>query len=74
MTNSYRLVFTSPTTGEHVEIEKEFSDTETVSAREWADDWAYTCADKHLYEMTEFNAARNKTGRKDGPYNKWEDL
>ena len=33
--------------------EAEFTDTEKVTALEWAQDWAYTLADKGSYELAE---------------------
>jgi hypothetical protein len=49
----FRIQWTDPETGEAQDVEKEFHDTPTVTAREWAEDWAYTQADKGPSTITE---------------------
>lgn len=50
---TFNIYYTDPETGEDVVVMKSFSDTETISAKEWAEDWAYTAADKGSYEVEE---------------------
>jgi len=54
----FKIKYTDPETGEE-EVVKDFEDTPTVSAREWAEDYAYTLADKGHYEIEEVK--ENKT-------------
>lgn len=49
----WRIEYVDPETGEDVAVEIETTATETVSAREWAEDRAYSLADKGWYEITE---------------------
>lgn len=50
---TFNIYYVRPETGEDVVETKSFSDTETVSAKEWAEDYAYTVADKGPYEVEE---------------------
>ena len=50
---TFNIYYTDPETGEEVVVMKSFSDIETISAKEWAEDWAYTVADKGHYEVEE---------------------
>jgi hypothetical protein len=58
----FRIRYTDPDTGETEEVVKEFNDSETASALEWAEDWAYAAADKGPHEVMEikkFNRERS---------------
>ena len=50
-TLKFRLEYTDPETGELEEYISEFKDTLTVSALEWAEDMAYSLADKGSYTI-----------------------
>ena len=53
MRKLFRIQWTDPESGEPQDVEKEFEDTETITAREWAEDWAYTQADKGQSKIAE---------------------
>lgn len=46
MKKRFRITYDDPKTSETVTIEREFEDSATVAAREWAMDFAYTLANK----------------------------
>ena len=46
MKHTFRIQWTDPETKEPKDEERTFEDTENVTAREWAEDWAYMQADK----------------------------
>lgn len=48
---TFRIRWLDPESGETKEETKSFEDTETVTAQEWAEDWAYSMADKGPYEI-----------------------
>lgn len=49
----FRIRYIHPETGEEAVHEGEWEATETVTAREWAEDFAYTLADKGSFTVTE---------------------
>lgn len=57
----FRIEYRHPETDEAMSIEEDFEDTEEISAKEWAEDYAYTLADKGWYRVTEI---RSKGDRK----------
>lgn len=59
-TYRYRIRYRDPETGEEESIEREFKDTPTVSAAEWAEDLAYTLADKGWYRIESLDDARGR--------------
>lgn len=63
----FHIRYRDPHTGEDVEVIKEYEDTTTVSAQEWAEDAAYMLADKGPYTVTEIShdqdPTRCRTGR-----------
>ena len=50
----FRIEYKDPVTQELVVVEHEFANSETISAREWAEDWAYCIADKGHHVVSEF--------------------
>ena len=48
----FRIEWKDPETNEDKEAFEEFESTEDVTAREWAEDWAYARADKGWYRIT----------------------
>lgn len=53
MKKTFRIEYRDPQTDEKIIVVKEFEDTETISAREWAEDWAYSAADKGASKIVE---------------------
>jgi hypothetical protein len=51
----FKIEYWDPKKEEYVEDVVEFEDTETVSADEWAEDAAYTAANKHWHQVTRLN-------------------
>jgi len=49
----FRITYTDPETEEENVVEVTIEATETVSAYEWAEDYAYTLADKGRYDIKE---------------------
>lgn len=49
----FRIEYRDPETGENTTVDREFTGTASVSAREWAEDYAYSLADKGPYQITE---------------------
>lgn len=51
----FEIEYTNPETGEREKTVKTFeaSTNPTISAKEWAEDYAYTIADKGWYKVTE---------------------
>lgn len=56
----FRITYQDPATGEMVTVELEFEDTPAVpgihgfvSAEQWAEDYAYSAADKGSYTIKE---------------------
>lgn len=68
----FRIQYTDPETREECDVEKEFFDSPgivtrpdgstydsgTITAREWAEDWAYMMADKGPYTITELRPGK----------------
>jgi hypothetical protein len=52
----FLIEYTDPQTGEEKQVAAEFTDGNGVSAREWAEDYAYTLADKGRYTVKEVAA------------------
>lgn len=53
MVKMFIFKWIDPETEELRQEIKGFADTEGITAVEWAEDYAYTLADKGLYEVTE---------------------
>jgi hypothetical protein len=53
MKKNFRIEWTDPESGEPRTEDKTFEDTPNITAREWAEDWAYTVADKGYAKITE---------------------
>ena len=55
MNKKFRIKYFDPEDQEYKEVIQEFEDTTdpTLTAKEWAEDAAYSYADKHWYEVTE---------------------
>lgn len=51
----FRITYVGPTSQQNICVEKEFKDTETISVKKWAEDWAYMAADKGPFEIEELN-------------------
>lgn len=56
----FRITYQDPATGEMITVEREFEDTPAVpgvndfiSAADWAEDYAYSAADKGSYTVKE---------------------
>lgn len=51
----FRITYQDPETGEKVSVDKEFVKVHEgeIAAREWAEDWAYSMADKGPYKIEE---------------------
>lgn len=52
-TKTFKIAYKNPITGEIELTEKSFEDTPTFPAAMWAEDYAYTLADKGWYKVTE---------------------
>lgn len=52
-TKRFKITYTNPETKELVTIEKDFDNSPAVSAETWADDYAYSIADKGHYHIKE---------------------
>lgn len=50
---TFSIEYRDPETGELRQTEAEFSDTVDVTAKIWAEDYAYTLADKGSYTVKE---------------------
>lgn len=48
----FLIKYQCPKSGEYLEIEREFQDAAGIPAKEWAEDLAYTLADKGPYTIT----------------------
>lgn len=46
MIKRFLITYNDPETGERISVEKEFADSPNVTAKEWAEDYAYSVADK----------------------------
>lgn len=55
-THKFQITYKKPETEELVVVEKEFADSTHVSAKEWAEDWAYAMADKGWFTVVEIEA------------------
>lgn len=51
----FRIEYINPETNEAIKEVIEFEDTASVSAQEWAEDYAYTVADKGAHEVTQLH-------------------
>lgn len=49
----FQIEYTDPQTGEFIITVKSFEPTSHITAREWAEDWAYTVSDKGPYKIEE---------------------
>jgi hypothetical protein len=49
----FKITYRDPDTGELIELVEEFEDSPGIAAHEWADDYAYTLADKGWYKIEE---------------------
>jgi hypothetical protein len=49
----FQITYRDPDTLEKVKVEREFDHTEEFPAKMWAEDLAYTLADKGWYEVKE---------------------
>lgn len=47
----FKITYTDPETQERVVVEEEYHDTPTVTAAEWAEDAAYSYANKGPYTV-----------------------
>ena len=60
MKRLFRISWTDPETEEPETVEKWFEDSATVTAKEWAEDWAYTQADKGPNRVIEVPVAKQE--------------
>ena len=58
----YRIIYRDPQTEETVNVIKTFEKEEHISAKAWAEDWAYAVSDKAVYSITEIKG-EFKNGR-----------
>lgn len=49
----FRIDYKDPETQEDKTVYAEFHDTQTITARQWAEDYGYTLADKGYFTVTE---------------------
>lgn len=49
----FRIEYFDPKQEIEITVEKEFFDSADCPAAMWAEDWAYTAADKHYHKVTE---------------------
>lgn len=49
----FLIKYRAPQTEEDVQVEAEFSDTAGIPAKDWAEDYAYSLADKGLHTVEE---------------------
>lgn len=50
----FRIEYNDPSTGERCSVDRTFEDGDGLSAKEWAEDYAYSRADKGWYRVTEW--------------------
>ena len=49
----FKIEYFDPKLKANIIVEKEFFDTASTKAQEWALDWAYSAADKHFHKVTQ---------------------
>lgn len=49
----FKITYRDPDTNEKVVTYQKFEDTPTITAKQWAEDYAYTLADKGWYTVEE---------------------
>lgn len=49
----FRITYFDPVEEKEVTVEKEFEDSPTLTALDWAKDWAYSAADKGWCNIVE---------------------
>jgi hypothetical protein len=54
MAKLFRITYMCPEREELITVDKEFEDGTDITALEWAEDWAYSMADKGYYSVEEF--------------------
>jgi hypothetical protein len=60
MKKRFLIKYKDPDTGETISIVEDFNDSEKFPAKIWAEDLAYSLADKGWYSVTEENETISK--------------